>query len=172
MKRLESMGENELLKLFLESYTGDLVSVLLDLKRSLVKHIFSGLAREHKRAIAEAVILYHYKDYLTNPVPMKIGISAGISIPNYYAILGVSRDAVEGDIKAAHRLLAKAHEPEVFSPAMRKSGEERLNEINEAYQSLKTPEKRAKADKLLPNIAYLYPRREQSWLDAVQQLLE
>ena len=172
MRFLESAGAEKLLKIFQESHPADLVRVLLDLKRAVVKQLFELIAGAHKRAVAEAATLFYYKDYLTNPLPMKVNTETGIPIPNYYAILGVPREAVEQDLKAAHRLLAKAHEPDVFPPAMRKSGEERLKEINDAFQNLKTPEKRAKADRLLPNVHYLYPRRDQSWLDSVQRLIE
>ena len=55
---------------------------------------------------------------------------------------------------------------------MRKTGEERLEEINDAYNNLKSPQKRAKADRILPNVSYLYPRRDQSWLEAVQRIMD
>ncbi|HZN60053.1 MAG TPA: DnaJ domain-containing protein [Planctomycetota bacterium] len=169
---LQSTPADKLLQIFEESYPADLVNILLDLKKAPVKQVFETLSRIRKRAIAESATLYYYKEYLVNPLPLKVDTDAGISIPNYYAILGVPRDASGDDLKMAHRLLERAHDPEVFSQSMRKLGEERLAEINDAYQHLKTEERRAKVDRLLPNVSYLYPRREQSWLDHVTRLIE
>jgi len=167
----ESGPEEKLLEVFDESYSADLVNVLLDLKKATVKRYFERLAAVRKRAIAELVTLYHYKEYLTNPLPLKVETELGPTIPNYYAILGVPREVSEEELRTAHRLLVKAHAPEAFSPGMRKSGAERLAEIVDAYNNLKTPQKRHKADALLPNINYLYPRRDQSWLEAVIRLV-
>ena len=172
MAFFETATESQLLQIFEESYPSDVVNVLLDLKKSAVKHLLETVAAVRKRAVAEAATLFYYKEYLTNPVPLKVDTEAGIAMPNYYAILGVPRDATEEDLKSAHRLLANAHDPAVFSPAMRKSGEERLMEIEEAYNNLKTPQRRARTDKLLPNVNYYYPRRDLSWLESVHRLIE
>ncbi|MBI4604580.1 MAG: DnaJ domain-containing protein [Planctomycetes bacterium] len=167
----ETTAPGKLLAVFEESYPSELVKVLLDLKRSVVKVLLETLARLRKRAVAETATLYHYKEYLTNPLPLRVDTDAGISIPNFYAILGVPRDATEHELKEAHRLLARAHGEDMFSPDMQEVSEERLREIDEAYANLKTPERRAKTDRLLPNVSYLYPRRDQSWLEAVRRLL-
>ena len=172
MSFLERAPPEKLLEIFEESYPSDVVNLLLDLKKAMVKHLFETLGRLRKRAIQEVATLYHYKEYLTNPLPLRVETEAGISIPNYYAILGVPRDATGDDLKMAHRLLSRAYEPEVFSPPMRKAGEERLREIDDAYGNLKSADRRAKVDRLLPNVSYLYPRRDQSWLEAVSRLLE
>lgn len=167
----EKGPEEKLLAIFDESYPADLVNVLLDLKKATVKRFFEHLATARKRSIADIVTLYHYKEYLTNPLPMRVETELGRTIPNYYAILGVPRDVTEDDLRTAYRLLVRAHATEAFSPAMRKMGSERMAEIEDAYSNLKTPQKRQKADSLLPNINYLYPRRDQSWLDAVIRLV-
>jgi hypothetical protein len=171
MKFFHSASTDKLLEVFEESYPSDVVNVLLDHRKAGVKHLFEALARIRKRAIAEAATLFYYKEYMMNPLPLRVETVAGVSVPNAYAILGVPRDATDDDLKAAHRLLSRAHEEEMFSPAMRKAGEERLTEIHEAFNALKTPEKRAKTDRLLPNVSYLYPRRDQSWLETVTRLL-
>ena len=48
---------------------------------------------------------------------------------NYYAILGVSKNASESDIKSAFRKLSKKYHPDVNNEA---GAEEKFKEINEA----------------------------------------
>lgn len=56
---------------------------------------------------------------------------------NPYDILGVSRDATQEQIKAAYRELAKTYHPDNFPDAtMKKLAEEKMKEINEAYDFL------------------------------------
>ncbi len=64
---------------------------------------------------------------------------------DYYAILGVPRNATEKEIKAAYRKLARQYHPDV-NPGD-KHAEEKFKEINEAYQVLSDPEKRAAYDR-------------------------
>jgi curved DNA-binding protein len=64
---------------------------------------------------------------------------------DYYAALGVARDAGAADIKKAYRKLAQKHHPDV---SKEKGAEEKFKEIAEAYQTLKDPEKRAAYDQL------------------------
>ena len=63
---------------------------------------------------------------------------------DYYEILGVQRTAGEGDLKSAFRKLAKEHHPD-RNPGD-KSAEQKFKEINEAYEILKDPQKRAAYD--------------------------
>ena len=63
---------------------------------------------------------------------------------DYYAILGVSRNAIDKDIKQAYRRLARKYHPDV-NPGD-KSAETRFKEINEAYEVLSDPEKKKKYD--------------------------
>ena len=64
---------------------------------------------------------------------------------DYYAILGVSRDAKPDEIRKAYRKLAKEYHPDVNkSPG----AEEKYKEINEAYEVLKDGAKREKYDRL------------------------
>ncbi|MEA3344732.1 MAG: J domain-containing protein [Chloroflexota bacterium] len=67
---------------------------------------------------------------------------------DYYKILGVDRNADEGEIKRAYRRLARKYHPDVNDSA---GAEERFKEINEAYQVLSDPEKRRKYDQLGAN---------------------
>ncbi len=158
-----------ILEAFEESYTADVVNVLLDLRKSVARRLFESLVSVRKRAMVSVVAMYYYKEYLMNPLPLEVGNDR---TPNYYAILGIPRDADPQDIKMAHRLLVKAHDTENFSPPMRAAGLERVAEINDAFRHLQSDEKRRATDTTLPSMHYLYPRRDQSWLKAAQRILE
>lgn len=77
--------------------------------------------------------------FLTMPVAFK----------DYYAVLGVSREATQDDIKKAFRKLARAHHPDLAKD--KKTAEEKFKEINEANEVLSDPEKRRKYDQLGAN---------------------
>jgi molecular chaperone DnaJ len=64
---------------------------------------------------------------------------------DYYAILGVSRDASEDDVKKAFRRLAKQYHPDANQGNT--AAEEQFKEIGEAYQVLSDPEKRQLYDR-------------------------
>ena len=64
---------------------------------------------------------------------------------DYYAALGVPRDADAEQIKKAYRKLARAHHPDMSKAP---EAEARFKDVAEAYQTLKDPEKRAAYDEL------------------------
>lgn len=69
-----------------------------------------------------------------------------VDFKDYYAALGVARDASPEDIKQAFRKLARKYHPDVAKD--KKNAEEKFKEINEANEVLSDPEKRRKYDEL------------------------
>ncbi len=61
---------------------------------------------------------------------------------DFYLVLGVGKDADEGDIKRAYRDLARKHHPD-----LNPGGAERFKEINEAYAVLSDAQARARYDR-------------------------
>ena len=64
---------------------------------------------------------------------------------DYYQVLGVDRGAPEADIKKAYRKLVRKHHPDVNKAA---DAQVRMQELNEAWEVLQDPEKRAAYDQL------------------------
>lgn len=67
---------------------------------------------------------------------------------DYYKIMGVERDAKPDDIKRVYRRLARKYHPDVSKEA---NAEAKFKEVQEAYEVLKDPEKRAAYDQLGAN---------------------
>lgn len=64
---------------------------------------------------------------------------------DYYEILGVEHGAGEAEIKTAYRRLARKYHPDVSKEP---GAEDRFKAINEAYEALRDPQKRAAYDQL------------------------
>ncbi len=63
---------------------------------------------------------------------------------DYYEVLGINRNADDEELRKAYRRLARQYHPDVSSVD---GAEERFKEINEAYQVLSDPDKRAAYDR-------------------------
>jgi len=64
---------------------------------------------------------------------------------DYYAIMGVPRDATAEQIKQAYRKLARKYHPDVSKEA---DAEQRFKDVGEAYEVLRDSQKRAAYDQL------------------------
>jgi len=62
---------------------------------------------------------------------------------DYYAILGVGKTATQEEIQRVYRKLARKYHPDINKES---SAEEKFKQINEAYEVLGDPEKRARYD--------------------------
>ena len=67
---------------------------------------------------------------------------------DYYKIMGVARDVSQDELKRVYRRLARKYHPDV---SKEKDAETRFKEVQEAYEVLKDPEKRAAYDQLGSN---------------------
>ena len=76
---------------------------------------------------------------MSNPFP-------SAQYKDYYATLGVPKNATHDDIRKAFRKLARQHHPDVAKD--KKTAEAKFKEINEAYEVLSDKDKRQKYDTL------------------------
>ena len=72
---------------------------------------------------------------------------------NYYDILQINQNASPEIIEKAYKTLAKKYHPDLQEENNKKEAEEILKEINEAYEILSNPDKKALYDQNLKNEA-------------------
>src|ERR1700679_2887895 len=75
----------------------------------------------------------------------RVDWAGAVEFKDYYKVMGVARDATEAQIKQAYRKLARKYHPDV---SKEKDAEARFKEVGEAYEVLKSAEKRAAYDQL------------------------
>src|ERR1700680_3352174 len=71
-----------------------------------------------------------------------------LAYKDYYAVLGVPRDADQDAIRRAYRKLARKYHPDLNSDS---DAEDRFKELGEAYEVLSDPDKRERYDRLGAN---------------------
>lgn len=78
-------------------------------------------------------------------------VKVAINYRDYYAMLGVKKDASADEIKKAYRRLAKLHHPDLHPEKDKARAGQKFKEINEAYEVLSDPQKKAKYEQLGPD---------------------
>lgn len=70
---------------------------------------------------------------------------------NYYDILEINKNASQEIIEKAYKILVKKYHPDLQEANLKNKYEEKIKEINEAYEILSDPEKRKNYDLTLKN---------------------
>lgn len=70
---------------------------------------------------------------------------------NYYEILEVDKNASDEIIKAAYKSLVKKYHPDLKEGEEKRKAEEKIKEVNEAYDTLSVAEKREEYNQTLAN---------------------
>lgn len=70
---------------------------------------------------------------------------------NYYKILQIDKDASSEIIKVAYKLLVKKYHPDLKEGEAKIDAEEKIKQINEAYDILSNPSKKTEYDQTLTN---------------------
>jgi curved DNA-binding protein len=87
-------------------------------------------------------------------------------VADFYASLGVARDASQEEIQRAYRSLARKHHPDVSDDT---GAEARFKEISEAYQVLSDPATRKRYDVFGPEFRQVPPDVDPDEWQAAQQ---
>ncbi|NIM05431.1 MAG: DnaJ domain-containing protein [Armatimonadetes bacterium] len=90
---------------------------------------------------------------------------------DYYAVLGLDRDATEAEIKAVYREEVKNCHPDIAGDDEAKTA--RFQEVTEAYQVLSDPFRRKMHDRDLPIKSYPLrrPTPERVWKEVIEVIL-
>ncbi len=73
-------------------------------------------------------------------------MGAGQDLIDAYEVLGVSPDASQAELKAAHRRLVRRHHPDLQPPEQRPQANERVQRINVSYGLVRDPRSRRDYD--------------------------
>mgnify|MGYP001277039137 CR=1 FL=1 len=87
---------------------------------------------------------------------------------DHYATLGLDRDCSEAHIRAAYRLLAKQHHPDVNGGC--RNAQERTQALNAAYEVLSDPVRRAAYDRELDARKSSVPRTGNALRNVAQEM--
>jgi curved DNA-binding protein len=90
------------------------------------------------------------------------------SLPDHYATLGLDRRCTDTQIRAAYRVLAKQHHPDVNGGSAHAAA--RTRELNEAYEILGDPERRKDYDEQLAAQKKTRPRSGKAQPDIAQEI--
>src|ERR1700722_904357 len=82
-----------------------------------------------------------------------------LAYEDYYAVLGVPRDADQDTIRRAYRKLARKYHPDLNADS---DAEDKFKDLGEAYEVLSDPDKRERYDRLGAN----WREQEQATADA------
>jgi curved DNA-binding protein CbpA len=92
--------------------------------------------------------------------------------PDYYAVLGIQRDAKPGAIKQAYRELVRKYHPDAAGSSAQARAQ--FEQLQEAYEILSDPSKRGEYDAKLPPRKYPAAEldAESLWREATQLIFE
>jgi DnaJ-class molecular chaperone len=90
------------------------------------------------------------------------------SEPNHYAALGLDRDCTDQQIRAAYRLLARQHHPDLNPGSPEANG--RTSAINAAYAVLSDPAQKQTYDRQLSSQKTAFPRAAKTQRNLSQEV--
>ncbi|XP_015698777.2 chaperone protein dnaJ 20, chloroplastic-like [Oryza brachyantha] len=83
--------------------------------------------------------------------------------PTFYDLLGISSEGTLDEVRAAYRRMARKYHPDVSPPDAAAENTSRFIEVQEAYETLSDPSRRATYDRALARgvcrLAFSAPRR-------------
>ena len=149
------LSNNELILVFSIS-----ISVVVGIFLYLARHLFSRKKDEYEKSTFDSQKNRDYEKYHSDWTSDDFRFDANdkkndeefkkllqnSSLPNYYEILGVPKDATQEDIKVRFRSLAKEWHPDKNKG---KAADKKMTEINKAYEVLSDDKRRKSYDKFL-----------------------